>query len=192
KRALRWKQRHRIVFHCWQRIRKNSVIGPDDRSLDQILQFPHVSRPRIQGKRLERFRRYLPNRLAHALRKGLDEMRNQLRYVLAAFSQRRQQDRKHVETVVQVTAEFVARDHLIQLSVRRRHQANITAVRPAAAETLKFLFLKDAQQLRLQCQRQISNFIQEKRSCMSHLEAANFLCDGSSKCALLVAKKLTL
>src|SRR5262249_39779766 len=120
-----------------------------------------------------------------------DEMRNQRRYVLAAFSQSWQQDRKHVETVVQVTAEFVARNHLIQISVRRRHHANINAMCPAAAETLKFLFLKNAQQLRLQCQRQISNFIEENRPCMSHLEASNFLGDSSSKGALFVAKKLT-
>jgi len=65
-------------------------------------------------------------------------------------------------------------------------------MRLAAAETLKLLFLQDAQQLRLQCQWQISNFIEEKGSCMSHLEAPNFLGDGSGEGALLVAKKPTL
>ena len=49
KRTLRWTQCHRIVFRCWQRVWKDSVIGLDHRSLDQVLKFPHVPRPRIQG-----------------------------------------------------------------------------------------------------------------------------------------------
>src|SRR6516164_1391527 len=115
-------------------------------------------------------------------------MCNQRGYVLATFAQRREQNRKHVEAVVQVTAKFIARDHLSKIMMGRRHQTDINAMRTSTAQTLKLLLLQDAQQLRLQCRRQISNFIQEKGPCMCHFEAPNLLCDSPGKGAFLVAK----
>src|SRR5580700_3202865 len=61
-----------------------------------------------------------------------------------------QHDRKYIQTVVQVTAEFVSCDHLGKIAMGRRHQTDVDAVRAAASQTLKLLLLQDAQQLRLQ------------------------------------------
>src|SRR2546427_3422561 len=67
-----------------------------------------------------------------------------------ALAQWRQHDRKYIETVVQVTAEFVSCDHLGKIAMGRRHQTDVDAVRAAASQTLKLPLLQDAQQLRLQ------------------------------------------
>ena len=42
-RALRWGRRRAVVFFCRQRIRKDSIIGSDHRSLDEILAVNHLS-----------------------------------------------------------------------------------------------------------------------------------------------------
>jgi len=134
----------------------------------------------------------MPNWLPHAPRKSFDEMQNQPGYILAAFAQRRQQNRKHVETVVQVAAKLVACDHLGQIAVGRCHQTHIDAMCSPTAKPLKFLFLQDTKQLRLQCRRQISNFVQEKCPRISHFESPNLLRYGPGKSTFLVAKELTL
>src|SRR5215469_79276 len=51
---------------------------------------------------------------------------------------------------------------------------------------------RNAQQLRLESQRQVPNFVQEESSGISHFEAANFLCDGPRKSTLLVSKQFAL
>ena len=64
-------------------------------------------------------------------------MCNQRGYVLATFAQRREQNRKHVEAVVQVTAKFIARDHLSKIMMGRRHQTDINAMQASTTQTLK-------------------------------------------------------
>ena len=181
---------HGTVFRCWQRIWKDSVIGPDYRSLDQVLKFPYVPRPRIQGERLERFRWYMPNWLTHAPRKSFDEMHNQPGYILAAFAQRRQQNRKHVQTVIQVTAKFVART----ISVRSRWVAATTrtlmrCVLPLPSRS-NSCSCRTRSSLGCNARGNISNFVQEKGPRISHFESANLLRYGSGKSAFLVAKEL--
>src|ERR1700751_688526 len=70
-----------------------------------------------------------------------------------------------------------------------RNQPDVDAMRPATSQTLELLFLQDPQQLRLQRQGQISNFVQEKGPCVGHFEAANFLRDSPRESALLVSKE---
>ena len=62
----------------------------------------------------------------------------------------------------------------------------------SAAEALELLFLQDTQQLGLQGRRDITDFIQEKRSLVGQFEATDFLRNGAGECALLVTKELTL
>src|SRR5262250_2254824 len=63
-------------------------------------------------------------------------------------------------------------------------------MRPATAQTFEFLFLEYAQQFGLQGERNIPNFVEEKRSVIGQLKPPDFLCDGPRKGALLVSKKL--
>jgi hypothetical protein len=73
--------------------------------------------------------------------------------------------------------------------MRCRHQADVDAVGPTAAETLKLLLLQDPKQLRLQGKGNIPYFIQEQCPCVSHFEAANFLSDSPSEGTPLVPEK---
>ena len=62
-------------------------------------------------------------------------------------------------------------------------------MRTATSQTLKLLLLQNPQQLRLQSQGQISDFIQKEGPCIGHFEAANFLNDSPSEGAFLVSEE---
>jgi signal transduction histidine kinase len=82
--------------------------------------------------------------LAHAARKILYEMGNQGGDIFATFPEWRHHDGKNVQTVVEVTAEFVATQHFVQIAICCCNQSNADAVRPAASQALEFLFLQAA------------------------------------------------
>jgi|SRR5579864_5497690 len=64
----------------------------------------------------------------------------------------------------------------------------MSAVTP---ETFKFLLLKNAQQLRLQRERYVADFVEKKGPFVSQFKTADFLRDGSGESASLMAKELT-
>src|SRR5260370_10818384 len=60
----------------------------------------------------------------------------------------------------------------------------------ATSETFELLLLQNAQQLGLQCQWYVADFIKKEGPLVGQFEAANFLSDGAGKSAPLVAKEL--
>src|SRR5690348_3063275 len=73
----------------------------------------------------------------------------------------------------------------------RGYDPDIHVLGPRAAQPLELPLLQDAQELRLQLQRNIANFIQKQRSLIRQLDPANLLSDGAGKGAALVAKQFT-
>src|SRR4029077_2796371 len=103
--------------------------------------------------------------------------------------QRRQHDRKHIQAIVEITAEFSSPYHLPEISMCRHNKTDVDAMCPAAAKTLEFVRLQDPQQLRLQSWRQITDFIQEQSSSVGHFETSNLLGDSSGERTLLMPKQ---
>ena len=101
-------------------------------------------------------------------------------------------DRKHVQAVVEVAAELLVGDHRDEVAIRRRHQPDVDADRPGAAEPLELLLLQHAQQLRLQLQRNVADLVQEQRAAVRELEATDALRDRAGERALLVPEQLAL
>jgi hypothetical protein len=65
-------------------------------------------------------------------------------------------------------------------------------VRTVTAEPLEFLLLQDAQQFRLEFQRDITDLIQKKRTLIREFEAPRLLRDGTGKRPFFMAEQLTL
>lgn len=74
----------------------------------------------------------------------------------------------------------------------RSDQSNVDVMCPTASETLELLFLEDTEQLRLQWERNIANFIQKQRSFVGKLEAPYLLCYCPSKGSSFVTEKFAL
>ena len=61
---------------------------------------------------------------------------------------------------------------------------------PGASQPLEFSFLEHTQQLGLKLQRNIADLVEEYRTAVRQLEAADALCNGASERAFLVSEQL--
>jgi hypothetical protein len=111
--------------------------------------------------------------------------------VFAAIPQGRQRYRKYIQAVVQVAAKFLTVHHSLEIPVRRGDETYVYAMGATTSETFEFLFLQDTEELRLQCEWHIADFIKKKSPFVSQFEAANSLCDCARKSAPFMAKELT-
>ncbi len=164
--------------------------GQNDGAFDQVLQLANVARPRISHQRLHRRRRHARDRPVHAPGTLVGEIRDQQRNVLGPVTQRRDLDREDVEPVEQIRAKPLRVDHFLKIDVRRGHQARVGAERARVAEPFEFTLLQHTEQLGLQFERRLADFVQEYRPAMGQLEPTDPLRDRAGKRALFVAKQL--
>jgi hypothetical protein len=75
--------------------------------------------------------------------------------------------------------------------VRRGDEAYVYAVGAATSETFEFLFLQNTEELGLQCEWHVADFIKKESPFVSHFEAANSLYDRARKSASFMAKEFT-
>ena len=108
----------------------------------------------------------------------LQQMSGQRQDVVAAFAQRRQRQRKYVEAVVEVFAEAAGGHFIAQQAVGGGDDAHVERHRRAAAEALDFALLQHAQQLGLQRQRHLGDFVEQDRAALRLLELAGVRVDA--------------
>ena len=106
----------------------------------------------------------------HALREALGEVARQCRDVVLCAAQRRDANQEDVEAVEQVAAERVVFDHAIEIAAGRGDDADVGVARARAAEALELALLQDAQQLRLDFERQVADFVEKQRAVVGELE----------------------
>src|ERR1700747_3724598 len=112
-----------LLFVKW--VREHTVPRKDDRAFHQVLQLANVARPRIPLEGSHGFWRNAVDLLPHAAAKHLHEMRHKRRNVFPPLSERRQQDGKNVQTIVQITAKLPVSDHLRQITICCCYQPNV-------------------------------------------------------------------
>ena len=76
--------------------------------------------------------------------------------------------------------------------MRRGDEAYVYAMGATTSETFEFLFLQNTEELGLQCEWHIADFIKKESSFVSQFEAANSLCDRARKSPSFMAKEFTL
>jgi hypothetical protein len=128
----------------------------------------------------------------HLAGEAVDEVADERVDVFGPFAKRRYGDRKHVQAVVQVVAEVLRFDHLVEMPVRRSDHSHVDSDRPRPAESLELLLLQHPEQLRLQLERDLAHLVQEERATVGHLETADLLRDGARKRPPLVTEELAL
>src|ERR1700761_3007104 len=109
--------------------------------------------------------------LALLPRELLNEVIRQWQNIVLAFAQRRQQDGKDIQSKVEIGAKFPLLHHAPQVLVSRRDDPHINLNRAAAAQALALLLLQSAQELGLQLQGQVPDFIQKYCPAVGRLEA---------------------
>src|ERR1700722_6012532 len=74
--------------------------------------------------------------------------------------------------------------------MRRRDKADVHMDGLVAAQPLELLFLQRAEQLRLQLQANVADFIEEQSAAIGKLQTAALLHQSAGKCTLLVSEEL--
>ena len=97
-----------------------------------------------------------------------------------------------MQPIVEVRAELVLIHHRLQVPIRCGDEPDVGADGAIAANTLEFLILNCAKQLRLEFERHFADLVQEQRSLMRQFEAANLLRHRSGERAFLVPEQLAL
>ncbi len=119
-------------------------------------------------------------------------MPHQSRDVFGALAQGRDFNGEHTEAVVEIPAELPAFHHLHQTSVGRRHEPKVHLDRLRTPQPLEFALLQDAQEFRLQFQRNIPHFVEKQGSLVGQLDAPNRTPYSAGECSSLVAKQFAL
>src|SRR6266403_4449816 len=97
---------------------------------------------------------------------------------------------KHVQAVEQVTAEFLFFDGTNQIAIGGGDQPHVYPNRLRASQVLELLVLQNAQQLGLQLQRNVSNFIEQQSALIRQFQPAELLAYRSGKGSFFVAEQL--
>ena len=186
--SLKWVRatRHREIFAG---DRQNRAWRENRGAFQHVLQFADIPRPWIPDKRVHRFRRDHVDVFTETAAELSHVVANQQRNILGALAQRGYADRKHVEAVIEVGAEFVLPDHLFEITVRRRDQSGIAVQRASRPETLKLVLLQHAEQLRLQFERQLADFVQEYRPLVGEFETAHAARNRTGESTPLVSEQ---
>jgi hypothetical protein len=116
-------------------------------------------------------------------------MADQNRDVTDALAQGRGKDREDFEAVVEIAAEFLVGDHFGEVAIGGGDQAHVHRNGTIAAEALDLALLQGAQQLGLQVERQLADFVEEKRAFVRQFDAADLAGNGAGERALLVAEQ---
>src|SRR5580704_2766278 len=95
---------------------------------------------------------------------------------------------KYIEAIEQILAKSIFEHGLFQISVRGSYNADLNMHGLPAAETPEFLVLQNLQQLGLETQIHVADFIQEERAAVGQLENTRLALIGSGESAAFIAK----
>ena len=160
----------------------------NDTPLDGILQLPDIPRPCVCQQFVHLgFRDSLKwfSRLAGVYPK---EVVREWRDVFYSIPQRRNNDRKHIQPVVEILPEPAAGDLLTQIPIGCRNQAKVGPDRFQAADALELLGLKDSQKTGLNVHGHVADLIQKQCSTVGQLKPADLPGPGTGERSCLVTE----
>src|SRR5882757_8688911 len=132
------------------------------------------------------------DRFAVALRIAAQKMMRQQINVLFTLAQRRQMNLDGIQAEQQILAKAPRCSLGRDIHIGRGDDTYIDAARARRAYALKFARLQNAQQLGLQLQRHVSNFIKKQCAVVGQLKSAYAIDTRIGKRALHMSKQLAL
>ena len=109
-----------------------------------------------------------------------------------AIAQRRHQQRKDIETIVEILAKAPVFDRRFQIAMRGRDDAHVAADRAVTANPFEAAFLQHSEQLDLHLQRHVADFVEKQGAAFGEFEAAEARRQGTREGTLLVSEEFAL
>src|SRR5271154_6864313 len=95
---------------------------------------------------------------------------------------------KYIEAIEQILAKNIFEHGLFQIAVRGGYDAHLNMHGLPASETPEFLVLQNLQQLGLETQIHVADFIQKQRAAVCQFENTGLALIGSGESAAFIAK----
>src|SRR5690606_20979312 len=152
--------------------------------LDTVPQFTDVAGP---GMASQRFSGGIVERDVHAkvVAQADQEQLGELDDVVAALAQGRHRDHSAGEAIEKIFAESTFGDFVAEVAMSRRDHANVDGSDLGGlAETGELAALEHPQQLDLELERQLADFVEEQGPAVRLLEYARLVAIGTGECPL--------
>ena len=150
-------------------------------AIDHRRQLAHVAGPGVRRKQVDVARRQRHVAQPEAHRGALREILRHRPDVFRPVAKRRDDDREHRQTVVEILAKRPRLDHGREIPMRGRDDADVDAQRTLTAEPHELSVLHDAQQPDLCGRRQLANLVEKERAAIGLLEPALAPAGGAGK-----------
>ena len=156
---------------CSQVIGRNPVIlGHYDGALDDVLQLADITRPRVVGKHVQYPLFTSIHTLVQLSGIPLDKVVGQQRGVTGTLAESRDVDRHAIHPVEQVLAESPGPHLPRQVPVRCADQPDVNQPRLGLTNPANDLLIENLEQLGLDPEGRVADFVQEDRSTRGGLE----------------------
>ena len=172
------------------RLAHHLVGGEDHRAVHGVLELAHVARPVVAREQRHRVVGEPGHRLADLGAALLEEMVRERRDVFAPLAQRGHADREDIDAVEEVVAERAFGHHGAQVAVGGADKPDVGALRARVAHRLELALLDDAQQLRLDRERDVADLVEEYAATLRHFEQPALVRDRAREGAFHVAEEL--
>src|SRR6188474_3064387 len=119
-------------------------------------------------------------------------MSYQHRNIFAALSKGRHSDRKYIQPVIKIRTKGAFAYRFSEIAIGCGNNADIDVDSSTTAHLFKLAFFKHSQQLGLQVERQLTNFVEENGAAVSNFKTSRPSSPGTGKRTFLMTKQLTL
>ena len=165
--------------------------GEDDGAFDKVFEFADVAGPVPVDQSAQGFRGDLIDGAAHFLGVFAGEVAGEDGDVVGPVSERGRGDGEDFEAVVEITPEELVAHHFGEVPIGGGDEANVDGNGANAAEAFEGFLLQGAEELGLEIERDVADFVEEQGSAVGHFEAADFLGEGAGEGAAFVAEEFT-
>ena len=159
-------------------VRERIGLPEDDHSLDQVLQFANVARPRVVHQAPHEIR---GDRQGLGLAEGSQELFDKDGDIVAPFGQARHPQGDDIEAVVEIFAERAAGDPVPEVDIGRGQQADIDLNRPLGPDRFDRALLDGAEEFGLQVGAQFADFVEEEGASVGEFELPPLVAYGAGE-----------
>src|SRR6202453_2119438 len=145
----RWRRRNRTRARRAQVTARDieyRAFGEDHGTLDNILKFADIARPRIPDQRRHAVRCNRIDGLAHAPAELLHKVAHQQGNIFRTLAQRGNSNRKYIQPIIQIRAKLLLGDKPFQITIALADQPGMGPQSPRRTQTLEFTPLQNAQE----------------------------------------------
>src|SRR5207247_1089364 len=168
------------------------AIAQDHGALDDVLELAHVAPPGISHERVQSVAIDTAHLAAELQVEFTYEMIRKQRDVLTMLPKRRQRDMDDVQAIEEITAESPGLDFLRKIPVGARDDADVDPDRLGATDRPHLFLLNHAQELHLQVQRHLADFIEKDRAVLGRDEQPATCLHRAGESTLHVPEELAL